>query len=173
MNLTWQIAHQLSKPYLFIGGTPKKNPRTLWAKAILKIVIVLFRIHYKHNRQNGALFFIAKCFQSLGNFEKALDYFKKAWETDPFNPILCKEIGTCCLELERFEEGLKYALKEVSQFPSNPESRANLAYFLYKNNRFEEGKKVMQEAYNMDKNNSYVGNVFEIIEKNRKNREES
>lgn len=163
MNWFWNTALNLSKSYLFIGGEPKKSPQKLIAKVHLYISIKLFQVSYSQNRLNGALFYVGKCFQSLNDHENALKYFKRAWDTDPFNSILCKEIGTTCLKMESYEEGLQYALKEVSQFPNDSEAKANLAFFLYKNNRLKEAKKVSSEAKNMDLYNNYILEIYEML----------
>ena len=164
MNLIWKIANYLAKPYLFISGSPIKKPRTSFAMMRLYLAIQLFQYHYNKEKKNGALLLIAKCYQSMEKLDDSFKYLKLAWETDPFNSVLFKEIGTCCLNLQKFDEGLRYALKEVSQFPSNPEAKANLAYFLYKNNRLGEAKKVIDEAIQLDNSNQYVNNIFKILE---------
>jgi len=168
-NLTWYFASFLSKPYLYVGNSPRRNPTSLVARFRLETAINLYLIDYNRKKDSAALFFIAKCFQSLENFEEALNYFKKVWEVSPFNQILFKEICTTCLKMADYEEGLRFALKEVSQFPNNPESKANLAYFLLKNNREDDAIRVSNEAYEMDKTNEYVIRVYNLIRNNKTN----
>lgn len=162
-SLTWRWANFLSRPYLFIGGAPKKNPLSVVGRLRLSLAIKLYCYSYNHDKKNGALFFTGKCFQSLKNFTRALEYFEKTWETDPSNLILFKEIGTTCLKMKNFDVGLRYALKEASEFSNNEESKANLALFLLKNNRMAEAEKVIKEACDINPENPYVKDIYKLI----------
>ena len=158
-----QLGNNVAKPYLFIGGLPKRKPNSFLGKLRLRIAIKIFLKEYNRSQESRVLFLLGKCFQSLKNHEEALNYFRKVWDIDPFNPILFKEISTTCLELGKYEEGLRYAQKEVSEFPDNPESRANLAFFLFKNDRLTEARKMIKETYVKAKDNDFVKRMHNSI----------
>ena len=164
LRLLWKCAGKLSYPYLFVGSNiPQKinYPIDKWR---LNTAIRLYGAHYLMDRtKNGALLFIGKCYQSLGSHEKALEYFKKLWETDPFNSICFKEIGTECQSLERYEEGLQYAIKEVSQYPKDLEARANMSVLLLLSKKVDEAYSVIQKAREMDSNSSIINGIYSYV----------
>ncbi len=159
-TLLWKIASRIADPYVDVQGRAPQSSLSLIGGIRLKIAINLLKRLSRKSKGDTSLFLLGKCYQALGNYEQALIHFKRTWETSAFSPILLKEICTACLDLEKYEEGLQYALKEVSEFPRNAEAKANLAYFLYKNNRNDEAKKVVAEAYEMDKGNQYVSRIY-------------
>lgn len=160
----WEYAGNLSSPYLYIGSNmPQKitYPIDKWK---LSTAIRLYGIHYFIDRnKNGALLFTGKCYQSLCNHKIALRYFKKLWETDPFNSICFKEIGTECLALERYEEGLQYAIKEVSQYPKNADSHANLSLLLLLSKKIDEAYNAIQRAKEIDNKSSFVNDIYQYV----------
>lgn len=119
-------AYKLSKPFLYLEGKVPEGRNTRRGKLFLLLAILLYRMSYCFNKKNGAIFFVAKCYQSLGNHEKALRFLKLTWETAAFSPILFKELGTTCLRLGKYEEGLQFAQKEVSEYPASAEANAKL-----------------------------------------------
>ncbi len=165
MGLIWTLASFLSKPYLHIQVRSSGNPRSIMGRLRLKTAIFLYDIVYKSKGQDGALFFAGKCYQSLEDHSKALEFFKKAWETASFSPVLFKEIGTTCLELKRYDEGLQYALKEVSQFPNDADSHANLALFLCHLGRMQEASEEIQRAKALGKSTQFIVDVERILSK--------
>ena len=114
-------------------------------------------------KANGSLFFIGKCYQALGNHRMALRYFKNAWDTDSYNAILFKEIGTECMASGQYEEGLRYALKEVSEYSNNGESVAQLAQLLLLNNKTEEARATILRAKALDDKNEFIDYVYKKI----------
>ena len=68
-NLIFQCANKLAECYLFIGARKAKEANNFVAQSRLYLAIVLYKLSYKFDRKNGALFLVAKCYQSLGNFD--------------------------------------------------------------------------------------------------------
>ena len=165
-KIIWKIAGNLSQPYILLQGETPTSATSFLAKIKLNTAIFLYKKHYLiEPDKNGALFFIGKIYQALKDYTKALEYFEKLWETDPYNMVAFKEICSTCLDLRDYKKGLQYALKEVSQYPSNPESHANLAHFLLLSNRCDEACDKIRRAKEIDKNNSFVKEIETIINK--------
>lgn len=160
----WNEANSLCKPYLHIGTSIPAPVRLPSERFVLKMAINLFKFYYKREpSKNGALLFIGKCYQALKNHEKALEYLKKLWDTDPYNAICFREIGTECLSLGRYEEGLQYALKETSQYPNNADSQANLALILLLLKRLPEADEVIERARKIDEKSQFVDGIYKYI----------
>lgn len=162
--IIWKGANKLCYPYLFIGNIKPKEINSIVDKLKLHFAVNLFNMHYHmDNSKNGSLLFAGKCYQSLGDHKIALEYFKKLWETDPYNLISFKEIGTECLTLEEYEEGLRYALKEVSQYPKNADSNAQLALLLLLSKRVDEAYNSIRRAKELDDKSSLVNDIYNFI----------
>lgn len=157
----FKFANFLSKPYLYIGNRKPNDVNHLIDKLRLYTAIQVFRIFYFFSKKNGALFLEGKCYQSLGNYEKALNLFKKTWETTEFNPTLFKEIGTMCLKLHKYEEGLRFAQKEVSENPNDCGALTNFAIFSLMIGRINEAFQIVSQAARLEEKSTKP--LFEYI----------
>jgi len=161
-KIVWIIANAITRPYIYIETSEGKEAKNMIKTRFLKAAIHLYKFHYKNMKNNGDLFFIGKSYQALDDHSKALEYFKKVWETAAYSPVCFKEIGTECLILENYEEALSFALKEVSQFPGQAESRAHLALVLTYLKRVDAAYEEIQRARSMGES-PYVMNIFNLI----------
>lgn len=51
---------------------------------------------------------VAEGFDTAGNLEKALEEYKIAYELEPSNEIMSRDLGCCLLECGQYKEAIKY-----------------------------------------------------------------
>lgn len=95
----------------------------------------------------------AECYNYLGlanykrgNFDTALDYFKKALEYEPLNLVYTNNIAICYKSLEDVENYKKTMDKFLKLTPVTSDDYLQLAQILYSEKNLEGAKKAIQDG---------------------------
>ncbi len=101
----------------------------------LKVFLDLF----DEDKSNIELFEkIAFCYQKTGNFEKALNYYKKADLIETNRNWIILKMALCCKYLNRWQEALMYYRDGEKNDPENLNIQANIGQCLIYLERYEE-----------------------------------
>lgn len=162
-SIVYRLALRVLGSYMWIEGIELKKI-DIAQKIRLHCAIQLFDICFKiDSSKDAALFYVAKCYQTLEKHEKSLAYFKKVWERGSYNESLFRELETEYLILGRYEEGLQSAIKHVSEHPKAAGAHAQLAMFLLFLKRIDNAYDSAQRATSLDTNDAYVNGIYKYI----------
>jgi tetratricopeptide (TPR) repeat protein len=70
---------------------------------------------------------MAKALSNVGHSDEALDYLKRAVDTDPFNAVLLKTLTLQYINLKRYPEARQAMARYVELFPEDSFMRKLLA----------------------------------------------
>ena len=130
-DFLYHKATNLTKPYLVLHGVPAKSAKSEKAKAQLEEAISLFGRVLVINPQNWAAAWLAgKAAQSLGQLERAYEYFARSFEVQKENPDVARELMLTCLDTKRAKEAVAVAEHAMQLTPEDAGLRANLALAL-------------------------------------------
>jgi tetratricopeptide (TPR) repeat protein len=94
---------------------------TFFQKRKLKKAKGLFELAAIESPENGAPFFmIAKIEQRLGEHEKSLSYFQKAWLLEPHTLIVIIELSGAYVLLGKYQEAISILIEGRKQYPNEP-----------------------------------------------------
>jgi len=100
---------------------------TFFDRRKLKQSIYLFEKSLKIDPNNaGALLLKAKCHGSLNQNREALDSLETAFEIEPFNDILCCEIGAVLTKERNFDRAIEVLEQCLQNHPEDPRILSNL-----------------------------------------------
>jgi tetratricopeptide (TPR) repeat protein len=85
---------------------------------------------------------IAYCYQKLGDYQKALEYYLKADLTDIRKLWNIKKISLCYKHLGDYGKALQYYLEAEKMEPEDLQVQANLAHTYFEMNDFESALKI-------------------------------
>lgn len=110
------------------------------SETILKEVI-------RHRPQDcKTLNFLGIIYNTLRNYEKALECFEKALQTAPVNADIHFNIGNVLKEMARFDDAILHYQKALQLNPDHFESYHNLGHVYQRKNQFNEAIACYQEA---------------------------
>lgn len=84
---------------------------------------------------------------TLGEEDRAVQYYEKAIRLEPQNPFLHESLGNTLREMGRTEEAIQAYQKSISIAPFRPSAHAKLAYAYARAERFREAKDHYEQAF--------------------------
>ena len=119
-------ANELLKGLIILDDKPHQIPG-FFGRRRLRKAVKLFRQVLQLNPGNWqAMFFAAKAFQSLGEFEQSLAWFLRAHDCAPENPSVAKEVGYAAGRLGRHEFAVRVMESVAKQHPKDAALHCNL-----------------------------------------------
>lgn len=121
---------------------------------------------YQQN-ENENLFKIATCFEALGNYKKALDYYTLVYSKEPTNTIASYQFSKLLIKNLKFKEAEKIILELAEQQPTNPNFNYQLG-LLKEKQKDSTAILYYYKAYKIDSN--YVNATYKIAKLNLEKR---
>ncbi len=110
---------------------------------------------------SDSLIGIAACYQSLKNYEKAIEYYKKAMELDSKNSDIPYYIASLFADSNNFEQAKVYANISLSKNPANTQAKEILDYVNAKDIEKDLAKAV--ELYDAQKYNEAIALFDKVL----------
>jgi tetratricopeptide (TPR) repeat protein len=114
------------------------------AIALFNEILTMVPSHFQ------SLFFIAKLYQRLRNYEQSLFYFETALQTEHTNPNLPQEASIVAMHLGQLEKALAYSAEAVRRKPDHIGILGNHAMNLLVAARDEEAHALIKKALAID-----------------------
>lgn len=111
-----------------------------------------------------SLFFIAKLYQRLGNYQKALKYFETALEYEHTNYGLFQEVSLVAMHLHLIDKAVWYSAKANELKPNDSDLLANHAMNLLIAGFDKEAKQEIDKALSINENDEINKRIRAKIE---------
>ena len=111
----------------------------------------------------GAMWFIGKAYQMLGNDEVSLHWFEKAAEENPAHPAVLREAGIQAAKVGNGKSAEKYTLAALSVRTNDAGLMSNLALALLIQGRVEEARSAVEDAISRDANDEVTQSVLKLV----------
>lgn len=142
-----QKAVELVRPYLIYANASPKSPKTEEDRRKISEGIYYLKQAIQLNSLNWqAHWYLGKVFQAVSDFAGAYKNFIAAYEHEPENPDVCRELMKTCLDLGKTNEGVVIAYSVVQANPNKPEWLANLSLSLLLDTQLDEAREVAMAA---------------------------
>ena len=125
--------------------------------------VILFHVGNSNNW--NAVWLLGKAYQRLGKHEKAYEAFLTAYELEPQQPDVARELSGECMALARADEAIKYCIKAIENDPSDPSLQSNLALALAMSGKYKDAIVEAKSALVRDPNNVTTRNMVDYIER--------
>jgi tetratricopeptide (TPR) repeat protein len=149
--------------------------RTFQCRMVLAYIYTLTKrsklaeFELKHLLNNG--FESAQIYTTLAyaafiqsQYDKALEYYKKALEIDKNNPTALNGFGYILADQEIDpRKGLSYCKRAVDQRPQNPAYLDSLGWAYYKNGELIESRNWLRRAFDMDPQHPDIKQHIRVI----------
>ncbi len=117
-------------------------------------------------KKHIAFYYLAKTYKELGDWERYIDYLKKA---TAYNPLFLEaqlELGNAYLESKRYREAEKLYRTLLSNNFKFPEIYLNLARIYYRTGRFAEAKEAIRAVLeNKQASNLHRSQAYDLLSK--------
>ncbi len=124
----------------------------------------------------NAQWFYGKSQIALGNYPKAYEAFRRAYQVEKNVEAILRELSGVCLELQRFDEAVEIAQSAVTLDPGNAELLGNLAVAFLLAGHLVPARKAIDAATKIDPNdriNQTISRVLGEIETGRREQPKS
>ena len=105
--------------------------------------------------------------QSLGNYEKALNYYESAIEKDPYNDSLWEAYAYCLMDNEDYQKAIEVLESGLVIMPKSANLRYLLGGAMIKKGSNQQGNVELEKAFTM--NYQEHETIFEYFPDLRKN----
>lgn len=93
-----------------------------------------------------SMFFMAKCYQRIGNHEEALELLERAFEIELDNPSIALEASTEAMHLKDLDKALYYSQASLKRKPNDAAIMGNHALNLLVGKKDEEARIFIEKA---------------------------
>lgn len=93
---------------------------------------------------------IGECYEKLGDFENAAEYYRKTLEVEPENPDALYGIAVVELENDNIDESYKYATRAIELDPNIPEYWFGLGKLSMRLDKMQDAKNAFERAISLD-----------------------
>ena len=138
------------KGLVILDGQPRNKPGFFGKRRLRKSVQLFEQVIQLNPKNWQSMFFIGKNFQSLGEFQQALDWFMRAHNIVPENPSVAKEIGLVAAQIGRHDIAIP-VMESVAQL--NPKDAAlhfNLGLSCLMSKRLELAHRAFAQAVELE-----------------------
>lgn len=107
---------------------------------------------YLESGNNGdaeVLFLLAMSYVNLEEYEKAVEYFKKAWKLNGADPDIVVELAHCLFNLEDYTEAIACFKQAIELIPDEADNYYHLGGCYEKVAQVEEAKKLYKKAIDL------------------------
>jgi tetratricopeptide (TPR) repeat protein len=155
---------ELVNPYIILVDVPPRSPFSAQGQQdiaqgidYLQQAIELYPGNWR------AYWYLGKTFQAIQASGRAYQNFRLAYETNPNEPDICRELMKECLDQGKTQEGVSTALAAVRLRPKDSGLLANLGLALLLNAQLREAEKVTKEAMKIDPNDRITQSILRVI----------
>jgi Flp pilus assembly protein TadD len=110
-----------------------------------------------------AHWYLGKVLQAVSDLDGAYKNFKAAYELEPEDPNVCRELMKTCLDLGKTNEGVVVAHSVVEANPNDLEWLVNLSVSLLLDTQLDEAREVATAACKADPTDVISENILAII----------
>lgn len=168
-NEIFRKAVELVSPYIFPSDVTPENPYPEKVQKDINEGIAYLQEAVKLHPGNWqAYWYLGKVFQAIQNNHYAYQNFKSAYEINPHNEEVCRELMKECLELGKTREGVSVAQNAVKLNPGDSGLLSNLALALLLDAQLKEAGQVIERAIELNPNDIVSQNVRMIISEIKK-----
>jgi len=125
-NELYAHANELLNGLLILDDKPQKNPGFFGKRKLRKAIEIFQQVLELNPASWQSMFFVAKAFQSLGEFEQSLVWFLRAYDYAPENPSVAKEAGYAASRLGKHDIALRVMESVAKQNPDDAALHCNL-----------------------------------------------
>jgi tetratricopeptide (TPR) repeat protein len=166
-------AVELVQPYLIYANASPKCPEAEEDRRTISEGVFYLKQAAQLNSLNWrAHWYLGKVLQALSDFDGAYKSFKAAYELEPEDPNVCRELMKTCLDLGKTNEGVVIAHTVVDANPNDPEWLANLSLSLLLDTQLDEAREVAMAARKADPADVIPENLLKIISEVRSGKRE-
>ncbi len=164
-NALYGEACELFKGLILLDGNPTPKIGFFEKRKLNKSISMFERALKIHPASWQSMFFIAKAHQSLGELPKALEWFKNAYEYEPENISLAKEIGLCAGQLGDHETAIFYMESVAKVYPEEYSLQVNLGLSYLMSNQLNLAKAQFSRAVLAEPGNINNKKLLELTNK--------
>lgn len=110
-----------------------------------------------------SLFFMAKAYERLGNFARALELFEQAMALEPDNDLIPQEASLTCVHLDDIEKAILYSAEAIRRNPEKAVLRANHAMNLLIAGRDAEALEEIERALGQEPEDKISQHIHGVI----------
>lgn len=112
-----------------------------------------------------SMWIAGKIHQRLGNAERALEWYARAHDVNPYNPNVGREAGICASALGMAESALAFAESAFRADPDDPGLLSNLAIALFLSGQLDAARERVAEAVRRDPKDPVSRGLREMLDK--------
>lgn len=113
---------------------------------VAKAIELLQEIIKKHPKSSDAIGSLASCYQTVGDLEKAVQYYELILADSQDDAVFLNNYGALLTNFKREKEGERWLLKSVELVPNNVNALVNLGTYYQDNDDMELAKEFFLKA---------------------------
>ncbi len=145
------------------AGPPRKSPTRAELRAVDKGCALLDKVLVLNPANWAACWIQGVAFRNVCRRQEAAVAFSRAYQINPNDSNVARELSLALLELSRFEEAIPVAERAMQLAPSDPGLIANYAVALHRAGRADQARAEIERAWAMDSKDAITGHAFALI----------
>ncbi|MFY9720496.1 MAG: tetratricopeptide repeat protein [Candidatus Cybelea sp.] len=145
------------------AGPPRKSPTRAELQAVDKGCALLDEVIVL-NPANWAAFWVqGVALRNVRRRQEAVVAFSRAYQINPNNANVARELSLALLDVSRFEDAIPVAERAMQLAPSDSGLIANYAVALHRAGRAEQARAEIERAWAMDSKDAITERAFALI----------